>query len=742
MRVAVSVLLLWVPQMALAGGAPKRNWEAVELVGQVSDYWFSRNWRSYYWREDFTFLLKEDATGKTWRIISREPTPAYIFRMGTTFSDVKVDWTAKPRVKVVGVKAIDRIPADFYDFKLDEPHLATALIVFVENDAKVWQEAFVNNWFHQWGENADKAIYSRYADKPAPYDIYGFARSQAAPFDQKSQAIIDKHRDNPSLMFHGRVKSAKGTPYGYEVELIDLVGRNVKSGGHVLLFGDGKTIPLLDNRNPPRFTDVSAGSGLKIADKTGVGGTNPHAVAVEDFDRDGLPDVVILTFGKPHVYYFKNLGKMKFEDRTKGSGLEGFEGAGTGAAIADFNRDGHLDLYVTSLRGGASRLFQGKGDGSFLDVSEKAGVLVKGAARSCAWSDVDRDGWPDLYVTRPDGANLLFRNKRDGTFTDIAKQSGVEIADRHSLGCVFGDVDDDGLDELFVTNYRSQVSTLFKNLGNGTFKDVTAVAGLERKASSVGCVLADVFNECRLDLYVSTDSWLSGANSTEEQLLKMKHTVESNLLYVNDGNGKFVPKADPVLLSKTLGHDVVIEDFDHDGFSEIYVGVDAESGNRWATTKGGNPLWKRTATGWKDVSTAWGVRHEANCVCVPAVDFDGDGDLDLLLINFYSQPVLYRNETNDKNWLRIRAVGAQSSRDGIGAKVKVFKSTSGPRRLVGYRQIHSGAGYCRCSPLEAHVGLGPQPVGSYRVEVTFPITGRTVVRDRIAPGQVLVVKEE
>jgi hypothetical protein len=425
---------------------------------------------------------------------------------------------------------------------------------------------------------------------------------------------------------------------------------------------------------------------------------------------------------------------------TAGSGLEGFEGDGTGIAVADFDRDGHLDVYATSLRNGASRLYKGKGDGTFVDVSKQAGVLMK-TARSCAWSDVDNDGWPDLYVTCPDGPNALFRNNKDGTFTNIAKAAGVELADRHSLGCVFGDVDGDGKDDLVVTNYQSQVNFLFKNRG-GKFVDATAGSGLERKASSVGCALGDIFRRGRLDLYISTDSWLSGANYTEPQLLKMGHAVESNLMYSNDGTGKFAALGDPILLSKTLGHDVVLEDLDHDGWPDVYVAVDAESGNQWATSKGGNPLWTRPdGKTWQEVSKGWGVRHEANCVCCPAVDFDNDGDLDLLLINFYTQPVLLRNETNDKNWLRVRAQGTRSSRDGIGAKVSVFHMEGERKILVGYRQIHSGAGYCRCSPLEAHVGLGT-PAVSYRVEVTFPVSGKVVVRENVKPGERLTVKEE
>ncbi len=491
----------------------------------------------------------------------------------------------------------------------------------------------------------------------------------------------------------------------------------------------------------PRFTDVTAASGLKIAANTGVGGTNPHAIAVADFDGDGLPDVVIPTFGKPHVYYFRNLGGLRFADVTKGSGLESFEGEGTGAAVADFDGDGKPDLYLTSVRGGASRLYRNNGNGTFTDVSARAGVLVKTPARSCAWSDVDGDGYPDLYVTCPDGSNRLFRNNRDGTFTDIAAQAGVELKGRHSLGCAFGDADGDGLDDLFVTCYQSQPSALFKNLGGGKFRDVTAAAGLGRRASSVGCVFADVFNRGLLDLYVTTDSWLSGANYTEPQLLKMKHTVEPNLLYRGDGKGKFTPLDVPPSQLKTLGHDAVIEDLDHDGLADIYVAVDAESGNRWATSKGGNPLWSRTdGKNWRDVAKEWGVKHEANCVCLAAADFDNDGDLDLLLVNFYSQPVLYRNETNGKDWLRVKAVGGKSNRDGIGAQVTVYTSGATRTRLVGFRQIQSGSGYGRCSPLEAHFGLG-KAASVYRVEVFFPATRTRVVREHVTPGQRLVVRE-
>jgi hypothetical protein len=492
----------------------------------------------------------------------------------------------------------------------------------------------------------------------------------------------------------------------------------------------------------PRFVDVTAGSGITIAKNTGVGGTNPHAVAVEDFNGDGKPDIIILTFGAPHVRYFRNQGNLHFADVTRGSGLESFQGDGTGIAVADYDSDGKLDVYVTSLRRGGSRLYRGKGDGTFTDVSARAGVLLQTPARSCAWSDIDGDGWPDLFITSPTGRCYLFRNNRDGTFTDITQKAGIALQGRHCLGCAFGDVDGDGRDDLFVTCYDSQPSVLYRNLGNGKFQDITRQAGLDRKASAVGCVFGDVFNRGVLDLYVTTDSWLGGANYTETQLLQMKKTVEPNVLYRNDGKGRFQPIRAATLDLKSLSHDALLEDLDHDGLVDIYVGVDAESGNQWATSKGGNPLWSRPdGKTWQEAGKSGGVKHEANCVCVVAADFDNDGDLDLLLVNFYSNVVLLRNDTNDQNWLRVKAVGSRSNPDGIGARVSVFSTAGGKKTLVGFRHIQSGSGYCRCSPLEAHFGLGKKPAPAYWVEVFFPATGVRAVRQHVKPGQRVVIKE-
>ncbi len=218
----------------------------VELVGKASQFFYTRNYNSYYWREDFSFLLTDEKTGKTWRILSREPTPAYDWRMGTTFTGTKPDWKSNPRVKIVGVTGVDRLPANFYHLKLDEPLIATAHLVWIdaEKTKGAWQLYNANNWFHKWSKEADPVIYRHFADKGAPFDIYGFIKGQAAPFSKQSQLQIETHKT--ARMFHGRIRTAKNA-FGFEIEVIHLVGPD-KGGNGVVFFGDPKTLIGLDKK--------------------------------------------------------------------------------------------------------------------------------------------------------------------------------------------------------------------------------------------------------------------------------------------------------------------------------------------------------------------------------------------------------------------------------------------------------------------------------------------------------------
>src|SRR5688572_19791006 len=177
---------LFATQPACAQGAPQRNYPYRELEGRVEQFHFYHNWRHYYWRDDFTLLVR-DKDGALHRVISREPTPWSGYRLGTTFPGLAVDWTRQPRVQVIGVQAIDRIPADFYDLKIDSDKTITAFIVRVQtggtDGVPAWKDFYVNNWFHKWGDETDARMLPHYANDDANYSVYGYLGSNVAPVD-------------------------------------------------------------------------------------------------------------------------------------------------------------------------------------------------------------------------------------------------------------------------------------------------------------------------------------------------------------------------------------------------------------------------------------------------------------------------------------------------------------------------------------------------------------------------------
>ena len=208
----------------------------VDLSGRARDFHFTRNWNAYYWREDFRFVLEPDGGGPPIQVISREPTPAYHWRLGTTYpKGVEVNWESKPRVRVVGVTGLDRDPAEFYGQKLDLQHLVTAQVVWVGS-----RPYYVNNWFHSWGKAADAATARIYSNQPAPFDIYGFVKGAPLPFNPAGQALLQKH---PAAKFyHGLIR-------GGSIEVLHLIEQDQQGEGHIVV-GSPDQIPLLDERKP------------------------------------------------------------------------------------------------------------------------------------------------------------------------------------------------------------------------------------------------------------------------------------------------------------------------------------------------------------------------------------------------------------------------------------------------------------------------------------------------------------
>jgi hypothetical protein len=249
------LILAFAWMLGLAGDrnkaqAAEPDYTYVEIEGSAEGFKDFREWRSYYWRDDFTFVLCDDA-GKRHRVISREPTPWTNLRLGTTYTGLKTDWSKQPRVKVIGVRAIDRTPIEFYDLKLDPRETVTAFILRVQTPEKAkWQDYYVNNWFHTWGKEAGAKVLAHYATDDAHYTVYGYLGGIAAPFDAAGQKLLEKF--SPSyggIIYHARVVKAKNDA-GYELRVLHLMGRHKKTAEYEVFHGDAAQLTRLDQRKP------------------------------------------------------------------------------------------------------------------------------------------------------------------------------------------------------------------------------------------------------------------------------------------------------------------------------------------------------------------------------------------------------------------------------------------------------------------------------------------------------------
>ncbi|MDP6501998.1 MAG: hypothetical protein QF886_00220 [Planctomycetota bacterium] len=242
---ALTAMTGWVSVAA----EPDRDMRPIDITGRASEFFHTRNWRVYYWRQDISFLLADKKTGKTWRIISRDGTP-YEARwyLGPTYTGLKVDWKSRPRLRVIGLEGIDRPHARFYDLKLNGGNIGTALVIQVETGPGTWKEFYVNNWFHHWGDAADRAIYGFYAGKKSPYEICGWVHRNRGPYERSSRALIKKFPE--ARVFRGYVHPAKGSEFGYEIKVVNLMGKETRTRRPIMLYGNDVTVPALDKNRP------------------------------------------------------------------------------------------------------------------------------------------------------------------------------------------------------------------------------------------------------------------------------------------------------------------------------------------------------------------------------------------------------------------------------------------------------------------------------------------------------------
>ncbi len=434
------------------------------------------------------------------------------------------------------------------------------------------------------------------------------------------------------------------------------------------------------------FTDVTAASGIDYQNfsETVMG----SGAAFFDFDNDGYLDLYLLNNGNNKVNtLYHNNGDGTFLDVTALSGV-GDAGEGMGVDAADYDNDGFMDFYVTNY--GANVLYHNNGDGTFENVTDLAGVGDTLNGANPLFIDVDADGDLDLYVGNYSGnSDVMYQNNGDGTFTDVTDVAGIGGA-RSTMGLAYFDFDFDGdLDIYAAMDFRNDF--LFENDGKGVFTNLipdTATTGLGVKKYTMSPALGDFDNDGDFDIYTTT-------------------AYSSNALYRNDGDlgqsSSFTNVARAAgVANQYFGWGSAFCDFDNDGWLDIYVATgyfgsatpDALYRNSGDTVPGQVGVFT-------DVAPTAGLIHNKIGRGVAFGDFDNDGDTDIFIVNYQQQGILYRNDSPGGNWLTLKLNGSTSSRDGKGALVKL--KTEGKMQI---RQAGGMGGYLSCNDPRIKFGLG------------------------------------
>jgi hypothetical protein len=574
-------------------------------------------------------------------------------------------------------------------------------------------------------------------------------------------------------------------------EFLQVMGR----GGVALLVGTHR-LGAGDSPSPVVFTDVTSAAGLlharnvsgSVADKQFLLEEMGCGVALFDYDNDGWLDIFLVNGTSlnptvrdrhPTSYLFHNNRDGTFKDVTEKAGLTR-SGWGQGCCVGDYDNDGNDDLFVSYW--GHNVLYHNNGDGSFTDVSERAGVAGSGSfwGAGCCFLDYDRDGHLDLFVAsyvnfdvnhapKPGqaaycyyndipvpcgpqgfagGTNTLYRNRGDGTFVDVSEESGIarprgpaamvfvgqnwQPGGSYGMGAVAADFDNDGWPDIYVA-CDSAPSLFYRNIGNGTFQEVAVPAGcaLDENGvalSGMGVAVADY----------DGDGWLD--------IARTNFSEQVTTLYRNYGNGAFEDasiKAGLGVNRKYLGFGVGFFDFDNDGWKDLFLAnghVYSQIASRRLHVSYKEPkvLYRNLGNGrFEDVSSRVGaaIRSENLGRGCAFGDFDNDGDVDVIVNNLDGPPTLLRNDGGNKNnWIMIKCIGTRSNRSAIGARVRV---TCGTHRQID--EVLSGSGYYSQNDLRLHFGLGRATLAD-RVEIAWP-SGTKESFTNLAANQLFVIQE-
>ena len=486
------------------------------------------------------------------------------------------------------------------------------------------------------------------------------------------------------------------------------------------------------------FTETGPEAGIFSLNTAG-------GVIVDDFDNDGLFDVIISTWDPcGSLSYFHNDGNGLFSDYSLRSGLDQQFG-GLNIVQTDYNNDGWLDVLV--IRGGWMQgygrmpmsLLHNNGDNTFTDVTGPSGLGSPAFPRnSASWADFDLDGDLDLFAcaeSEPDtwigdpsksgSATLypsqMYRNNGDGTFTDVALSAGV-TNDRYCKGSAWGDYDNDGDPDLYVSNFLDD-NRLYHNLGDGTFIDVAPALGATGPLESFATWFWDFDNNGCLDIFVAGYGF--DIEDVAADRLGLANEGSSPALYKNDCDGNYSDVAETAGVADvnlTMGAN--FGDFDNDGFLDFLLGTGFVSYD----SLGPNVAYGNTGDGhFQNLTTAWGLGHLQKGHGIGFADLDRDGDQDIVvqLGGFYrgdsALSALYDNPGQGNRWIALKLVGEESPRVAIGARIEVIARHPGGERRV-YLQVDSGGSF-GSSSLEQEIGLG-NATEVVSVTVRWP-SGRT-----------------
>lgn len=494
-----------------------------------------------------------------------------------------------------------------------------------------------------------------------------------------------------------------------------------------------------------RFPDVAPALGLDLLGHAG-------GAVMDDFDGDGDLDLFASSWHLgDQLRYFRNEGDGTFRERTREVGLEGIVG-GLNLAQADYDNDGYLDLLVLrgawTTYGEPNSLLRNRGDGSFEDATEAAGLLSGYPTQTAGWADYDNDGHLDLYVGNESQGerripNQLFRNHGDGTFTDVAAEAGVDVVG-FVKGVVWGDYDGDGRLDLYVSRLR-EPNLLFRNEGpdadgTWTFADATAEAGVAEPVVSFPAWFWDYDGDGRLDLFVSGYRGTPGDVAAE--LLGLPHGGEPPRLYRNAGDGTFLDataEADLERVLLTMGSN--FGDLDNDGYEDFYAGT----GEANVQTIVPNRMFRNVAGRWfEEVTGSGGFGHLGKGHGVAFGDLDGDGDQDLYVTmggayeGDAARNLLFENPGHGRRWVTLRLEGVRSNRSAIGARVRLTLRTPEGRRTL-HRVVGTGGSF-GANSLQQEVGLGDARAIE-AVEVVWPATGATERFGAAEPDRVYRLRE-